>query len=88
MSMVVQFDTLRYVETLKAAGVGDAQAKAQAEALATALSESACRLAAAKDNISSVKRAMAGIKSDLKPIKWMIATGVAGVTSLIIKAFA
>jgi len=88
MSMTVQFDTLRYVEKLKAAGVGDAQAKAEAEALATALGESASGLVATKDDIATVKLEMADIKSDLKVMKCMVATVVAGVLSLIIKAFA
>lgn len=88
MAMAVQFDTLRYVETLKAAGVGDAQAKAEAEALATALGESTSGLVATKDDIAAVKLEMADIKSDLKLMKWMVVTIVAGVVSLIIKAFA
>jgi len=88
MSMTVQFDTLRYVETLKAAGVGDAQARAKARALATAMSESAGRRVATKDDIASVKLAMSDIKSGLTLMKWMAVTIVAGVMSLIIRAFA
>lgn len=87
MSMAVQFDTLRYVEKLKSAGIPEAQAKAEAEALATALGESASGLLATKDDITSIKIEMADIKSELKLMKWMVVTIVAGVVSLVAKAF-
>ena len=87
MSMAIQFDTLRYVEKLKSAGIPEAQAKAEAEALATALGESAAGLLATKEDISSIKIEMADIKSELKLMKWMVVTIVAGVISLVAKAF-
>lgn len=87
MTMAIQFDTLRYVETLKSAGIPEAQAKAGAEALATALGESASGLLATKDDIITIKIEMADIKSDLKLMKWMVVTIVAGVISLVAKAF-
>lgn len=87
MSMAIQFDTLRYVEKLKSAGVSDAQAKAEAEALATALGESASGLLATKDDITHVKLEMADIKSEIKLIKWMTVTIVVSVVSLVVKTF-
>ena len=87
MSMAIQFDTLRYVEKLKSAGIPEAQAKAEAEALATALGESAAGLLATKEDISSIKIEMADIKSELRLMKWMVVTIVAGVISLVAKAF-
>lgn len=87
MSMAIQFDTLRYVEKLKSAGIPEAQAKAEAEALATALGESASGLLATKDDITTIKIEMADIKSELKLMKWMVVTIVAGVISLVVKAF-
>lgn len=87
MSMAIQFDTLRYVEKLKSAGIPEAQAKAEAEALATAMSESASGSLASKDDITSIKIEMADIKSELKLLKWMVVTIVAGVLSLVVKAF-
>ena len=83
----IQFDTLRYVEKLKSAGIPEAQAKAEAEALATALGESASGLLATKDDITNIKIEMADIKSELKLMKWMVVTIVAGVVSLVVKAF-
>jgi hypothetical protein len=87
MSMAIQFDTLRYVEKLKSAGIPEAQAKAEAEALATALGESASGLLATKDDITNIKIEMADIKTELKLMKWMVVTIVAGVISLVAKAF-
>lgn len=87
MSMAIQFDTLRFVEKLKSAGIPEAQAKAEAEALATALGESASGLLATKDDITGIKIEMADVKSDLKLMKWMVVTIVAGVISLVAKAF-
>ena len=85
--MAIQFDTLRYVEKLKSAGIPEAQAKVEAEALATALGESASGLLATKDDITNIKIEMADIKSELKVMKWMVVTIVAGVLSLVAKAF-
>lgn len=107
MPAAVQFDTLRYVETLKSAGVSDAQAKAGAEALVVALAESASGLFATKDDIAEIKTEVADIrrtmatkedlttikleiadiKSELKLLKWVSVTIVAGVISLVAKAF-
>lgn len=87
MSMAIQFDTLRFVEKLKSAGVPEAQAKAEAEALATALGESASGHLATKDDITGIKIEMADVKSELKLMKWMVVTIVAGVISLVAKAF-
>ncbi len=98
MSVAIQFDTLKYVEKLKSAGIPETQAKAGAEALATALGESASGVLATKEDISSLKVEVAGakselkieiadVKSELKVMRWMIATIVAGVISLVAKAF-
>lgn len=87
MSMAIQFDTLRFVEKLKAAGIPEAQAKAEAEALAIAMSESTSGSLASKDDITSIKIEMADVKSELKLLKWMVVTIVAGVLSLVVKAF-
>lgn len=101
MGTTMQFDTLRYVEKLIAAGIPEGHAKASAEALVMALNESASGYFATKDDISAVrgdvtnvrgdlanlKIEMAGIRSDLKLTKWMTATIVAGVISLVVKTF-
>ena len=87
MAMAIQFDTLRYVERLKSAGIPEAQAKAEAEALAVALGESASGVLATKEDITGIKLDLAEIKSEQKLMKWMLGLLLAGVLSLIMKAF-
>ncbi len=98
MNMTIQFDTLRYVERLKAAGMPDAQAKAGAEALSAALGEATSGLLATKEDINSIKIDVAVTKSDLKLEiadlrseqklhRWILFTIVAGIVSLVVKAF-
>ncbi|MFC7436199.1 DUF1640 domain-containing protein [Hydrogenophaga bisanensis] len=87
MSMAIQFDTLRFVERLKHAGVPEAHAKAEAEALAVALAESSSGVYATKDDVTSLKLDMVDVRSEIKLLKWMQATVLAGVLSLVIKTF-
>jgi CHASE3 domain sensor protein len=56
------FDTLKYAEALKAAGVPDVQAKAQAEALADALREGGRELITKAD----LKVAIAELKAEIQ----------------------
>lgn len=70
MAMSIQFDTLRYVERLKAAGISDDHAKAEAEALAAALGESASGVWATKDDFVSMKIEIADIKSEIKLVNY------------------
>jgi len=81
--MAIQFDTLRYVEKLKSAGIPEAQAAA----FATALGESASGSLATKDDCSSIKNEASDIRSDLKLMRWMLAAIVVGVIFLVAKAF-
>lgn len=85
--MTIQFDTLRYVEQLKLAGVSDIQAKAKAEALSSALCEFKSSTLAAKGDMAGVKLEFAEIRADIKPLKWMIVTVIAGLAVLVMKAF-
>ncbi|MDP1929275.1 MAG: hypothetical protein Q8K62_12300 [Thiobacillus sp.] len=87
MGMAIQFDTLRYVETLESAGIPRSQAKAYAEVLATALGQDASWAPTIKDGIVDIKSGLADIKSDLKLMKWMLVPVAAGVLSLVMKAF-
>jgi hypothetical protein len=70
----VTFDTLKFVEKLKAAGMPEAQAKAIAEAHAEALSESV-------SSILAIKTDLAKLKVDL--IKWMVGIALAQISLLV-----
>ncbi len=70
----VTFDTLKFVEKLKAAGMPDAQAKAVAEAHSEALSESVVNVLATKSDIAELK---------LDMIKWIVGVGMAQLALLI-----
>lgn len=80
----VPFDTLKYAEALKAAGVPDPQARAQAEALAEALRQTGQGLATKLD-IELLRRDMAELRADL--IKWNVGALIAmtGIFTAIVK---
>jgi hypothetical protein len=84
----ITFDTLKFVEKLKAAGVPEAHAKAEAEALVEALGTA--EVATRRD----IEKLDAGISNrferldgELKLNRWMLGILMAGVMSLILKAF-
>lgn len=78
----VAFDTLKYVEKLRSAGVPEGQAKAMVEAQAAALSESL-------DTTLATKADVVRIEAELKLMKWMLGatfTGVLGLLMLMLRA--
>lgn len=84
----VPFDTLKYAEALKAAGVPDAQAKAQAQALAEALRQGGQGLATMSALAAlglDLRREIAELKADL--IKWNVGAIIAmtGLFTAIVK---
>nr|WP_201743562.1 DUF1640 domain-containing protein [Xylella fastidiosa] len=98
----VAFDTLKFANRLKTAGVPAAHAEAEAEALAEVLeinlkglaeSESKNGKALArleadmKEGFAQVNTRFAEIKGEMLLLKWMLGVLVAGVAALIIKAF-
>lgn len=74
------FDTLKFVEKLKAGGVPEAQAKAESEALVTAFSE-------AMDSQLSTKPDINRLERELLILKWMVGLVLGGILTLILKAF-
>ena len=76
----ITFDTLKFVEKLRAGGVPEEQAKAEAEALVIAFSESMDYQLATKTDINRLER-------ELIVIKWMVRLVLGGILTLIIKAF-
>lgn len=83
----VTFDTLKFVEKLRAAGVPEPQAKAQAEVLASALSEAMEVQLATKSDIRDVRSDIARLERDMYVLKWMMGMMIGGITALVLKAF-
>ena len=76
----ITFDTLKFVERLRAVGVPEEQAKAEAEALVTAFSEAMDSQLATKTDTNRLER-------ELIVIKWMVGLVLGGILTLILKAF-
>lgn len=80
----ITFDTLKFVERLRAAGVPEGQAKAEAEALAEALSSGAQDLAT-KGDLRDVERRLEGrimeMRFDL--LRWVVGLALAQMGLLI-----
>ncbi|MEI6069174.1 MAG: DUF1640 domain-containing protein [Methylococcaceae bacterium] len=74
----ITFDTLKYVEKLKAGG--DPEAQAKAEALVTVFSEAMDSQLATKSDINRLER-------ELIVVKWMVGLVLGGILTLILKAF-
>jgi len=80
------FDTLRYVQRLRAADVPESQAEAQAEALREALADQSAAQAgqvatkadiaevrsATKAEFADVRNAITEVRGDVKLLKWML----------------
>jgi hypothetical protein len=75
---VITFDTLKFVETLKIAGVKEAEARAGAEALTTALNQAMESQLATRMDIHRIER-------EMMVIKWMTGATFAGVVALLMK---
>ena len=83
----VTFDTLAYVKKLKAAGFSDQQA----EALSTAHKEAIDTALVTKEDLriefEPVKMQITRLEGELKLVKWMLVLVLAGIASLVLKAF-
>lgn len=87
----ITFDTLKFVEKLKAAGVPEAQAKAEAEALVSALSEAMDSQLSTKADINRLERELKvdinRLDRELLVLKWMTGLVLGGIVALVLKAF-
>ena len=80
----ITFDTLKYAERLKSAGVPDAQARAEAEALRDALAETINQSVVAKSDLVTE---LAPIKTELAVLKWMVGFNLAFTMAVLWKVF-
>ncbi|MEO5348566.1 MAG: CCDC90 family protein [Magnetococcus sp. YQC-3] len=79
----VTFDTLKYANRLKSAGVPDKQAVAMAEAHAEVSENSLDGFV----TDAKLERACRPIRTELAVIEWMLGVQMAGVMALILKSF-
>lgn len=80
----ITFDTLKFTDRLKEAGIPESQARAEAEALRDVFAEALDSALATKADINTVRLDMAGMKTEmasvrgeLQTIKWMMGALVA-----------
>lgn len=83
----VTFDTLKFVERLKAAGIPEGQARAMVEAQAEALADSSSSMLATKTDLSRIELKLAEHDGEFRLLKWMMGILLAGVASLVLKSF-
>ncbi|MEO5340785.1 MAG: CCDC90 family protein [Magnetococcus sp. MYC-9] len=86
----ITFDTLKFVETLKASGFDEPQAKGMAVAIQE-VQKSNLDEVATKSDLRELKLEiaadMAKVHGEMSVIKWMLGVQMAGVMALILKSF-
>lgn len=84
----ITFDTLKFADRLEAAGVAPAQAKAEAQALAEALGSSDVASARDLERLEAkMDTRFERLTGEITLIKWMLGLLLAGVASLVLRAF-
>ncbi len=83
----VTFDTLKFVERLKAAGVPEAQAKAFAEAQREVFAEALDSSLASHSDSERIERKLIEHDLEFKLIKFMLGMLIGGVVALVLKSF-
>jgi hypothetical protein len=90
MSQAITFDTLAFTKKLRAAGIPEDQAEAQAEALSDVLEVNLQDLTTKGDLRETelkIEAQMMRLEGQMLLIKWMSGVSVAGILSLVIKTF-
>lgn len=77
----ITFDTLKFVHRLRDAGIPEPQAEAIAEAFKEASGEA--EVATKRD----IERLELKFEAEMRRVKWMLGLLLAGIMSLILKAF-
>ncbi|MBF0296285.1 MAG: DUF1640 domain-containing protein [Magnetococcales bacterium] len=83
MSTAVAFGTLKFVKTLKAAGVDEKQTEAHAEAMREVQDSQLMELATKGD----LRELKLEIMREIHLLKWMLGLLMAGVLALVLKTF-
>jgi Spy/CpxP family protein refolding chaperone len=79
----ITFDKMAYIDTLKAAGFDEAQARAQATALDAALKDTV----ATKYDLMDVKSEVGELKVRIDMLQWMVGAVGVGVLMLVLRTF-
>jgi hypothetical protein len=82
---VASFDTLKYANTLKAAGVPEKQAEAQAAVLADALAFNLRDLVTKDDLKQSMDLLRADLNANFTLLKWMVGALVPLVVGVLVR---
>jgi len=83
----ITFDTLKFANKLKSAGVPDKQAEAEAEAISEVLEVNLKDLVTKEYLDVKFQQELAPIRTDLAVLKWMMGILIACVMSIVIKTF-
>ncbi|MEO5341451.1 MAG: CCDC90 family protein [Magnetococcus sp. MYC-9] len=79
----VTFDTLKFVETLKASGFDESQARGMTVAIQDVQKANLDGLVTKHD----LEKELSPIRTDLAVLKWMVGMQMAGIIALILKSF-
>lgn len=83
----ITFDTLKFANKLKSAGVPDKQAEAEAEAISEVLAVNLKDLVTKEYLDVKFQQELVPIRTDLAVLKWMMGILIARVMSIVIKTF-
>ena len=94
----ISFDTPKFLEKLKAAGISDAHAKAESEALQSVLAETLDSQLTTKTDLINLERRIDGINAkidqldtrisgELSLLKWIMGLVLGGILALVLRAF-
>lgn len=92
MGTAITFDTFKYINRLKEAGVSEKQAIAEAEALSEAIGST--DVVTKKDlqiESANIRAEVAAVKAEINLLKWMVGLSLAlsvGIISMLSKLFA
>jgi len=87
----ITFDTLAYAKKLREGGFTEEQAEAHTQAQKQVLSEVLSTTLSTKDDINRLERVVESdinrLEKQIAVLKWMMGVMLAGVISLVLKAF-
>lgn len=83
----ITFDTLDLVNTLKKSGISQEQAESIVDAIAIAQNDLVTKRDLKDAFRDFNETVMAPIKTDIAILKWMMGIVIAGILSLVLKAF-